>query len=169
MQDCPECFGSPQKSSTLDCNSCEYSESCRYCSENALSDKSGSLGHVSYDRYSYSKDVACNDEDCVDETHNEEDDSVRRVIEFLLDIDNYSAELLSEVLHGNANTTSDLARKFGVSRQAIHRKIVDCCTLHPELRKLFIARLYNCRRIMRDSERINKLRNKNSQQMRFNF
>ena len=77
-------------------------------------------------------------------------------MEFLLDIDNYTAELLHEVLHGDCDTTSALAKKFGISRQAVHRKIVDTCTLYPQLRGLFISRLYRCRRIMHNSSRLEK-------------
>lgn len=128
---------------------------------------------MSYERYSYSRDVAAAPE--VQEVSESKDDDVRMVMEFLLDIDNYSAELLSAVLHGDCTTTSDLARKFGVSRQAIHRKIVDCCTEHPELRRLFITRLYRCRRLLTDSRRLTAQREKrvaaaeNDLQGRFDF
>lgn len=88
-------------------------------------------------------------------------------MEFLLDLDNYTAELLSEIMHGDVSSASDLARKMGVSRQAVHRKIVDCCTLHPELRRLFITRLYRCRRLLTDSKRLSKKKNQN--QMEFDF
>ena len=96
-----------------------------------------------------------------------DDDDARRIMEFLLDLDNYTAELLSEIMHGDVSSASDLARKMGVSRQAVHRKIVDCCTLHPELRKLFITRLYRCRRLLTDSKRLSKKKNQN--QMEFDF
>ena len=96
---------------------------------------------------------------------------MRRIIEYLLDVDNYTAELASSVLHGGAATASDLAREFGVTRQAIHRKLVDCCTRHPELRKLFITRLFRCRRILSDSARLKarKERNEDESQMEFEF
>lgn len=174
--DCPECFGKQSKSGkTAGCRQCEYAESCRFCAEDDGSGCDRRLGHVSYERYSYSRDVAAapEDQDAAPET--KKDDDVRRVMEFLLDIDNYSAELLSAVLHGDCATTSDLARKFGVSRQAIHRKIVDCCTEHPELRRLFITRLYRCRRLLTDSRRLTAQREKhaaaaeNDLQGRFDF
>lgn len=172
MQDCPECFGKPSKSGRLPgCPDCRYRESCAFCANDDGSSCNRRSGHVSYDRYSYSREVAAEPqvpEDC--ESLGEGDNaSTQRVLEFLLDLDNYSAELLHEVLHGEANTASDLARKFGVSRQAVHRKIVDCCTLHPELRKLFISRLYRCRRLLRDSDRIKEPEPDNTGQMEFDF
>lgn len=161
--ECPECFG---KSGAVDtkteCQTCLYVDSCRYCANDDGRDKKS--GHVSYDRYSYSTEAADVPNQyaaqCYDDSTDDSTDmtSTRQVLEFLLDIDNYTAELLHEVLHGNCNTTSQLAAKFGVSRQAIHRKIVDACTLYPNLRKLFMVRLYRCRRIMHDSDRLQKQR-----------
>ena len=161
MDDCPECFGKPQKVGKQDsCMSCEFRGSCEFCANDDGSGCDRRLGHVSYDRYSYSEEAASpagnqkDDSNPVGPPDNIEDAGTLRVMEFLLDLDNYTAELLHEVLHGGCSTASDLARKFGVSRQAIHRKIIDCCTLHPQLRQLFISRLYRCRRIMRDSKRL---------------
>ena len=169
--DCPECFGKLVKTGTQDrCRNCEYQESCKFCSEDDGSNCDRRLGHISYEKYSYSKEVASPNTAPAEpeSTPNSGDkEDVRRVMEFLLDIDNYTAELVSDVLHGEVSTTSDLARKRGISRQAIHRKIVDCCTLHPELRSLFITRLYRCRRILQDSKRLKA--KENQDQMEFNF
>ena len=167
--DCPGCFGIASKCGKLDrCHECEFQESCKFCSKDDVTKCNHRLGHVSYDRYSYSEEVAAKSPTQAEpEEAPEHDDDTRRVMEFLLDIDNYTAELVSEVLHGNVSTASDLARKKGVSRQAIHRKIVDCCHLHPELRKLFITRLYRCRRILTDSKRLSAKENPN--QMEFDF
>ena len=164
--DCPECFANPSKCGRLDrCLSCEFRESCEFCAKDDGSSCDRRLGHVSFDRYSYSREIATRDR-AVDPPPEDGkpvlpfapsgggDAETLQVMEYLLDLDNYTAELLHEVLHGNCNTASDLARKFGISRQAVHRKIVDCCTLHPELRHLFIARLYRCRRLMKDSKRL---------------
>ena len=171
MSDCPECYGNLQKTGKLPaCASCEFVESCKYYAETESSCNSNS-GHVSYERYSYSKEVASHDDvvECDDEPV--EDNAVLQVMEFLLDVDNYTAELLSAVLHEGCYNTVTLAKKFGVSRQAIHRKIIDCCHLHPELRKLFITRMTRCRRILSDSDRLTKQQKKNSNpnQMEFDF
>ena len=174
MNDCPDCYGKPASSGKLNtCKECEYLESCEYYVRSCISDHA--LGQVSYENISYSKKVAqapVVPELSIDSSN----DSALRIMEFLLDVDNYTAELVSAVLHGNCNTTSDLGEKFGVSRQAIHRKIVDCCTQHPELRKLFYTRLYNCRRILTDSARLTKQKEKaakkngcNENQMEFSF
>ena len=168
MQDCPECFGKRSDCGNLpQCDTCEYIDSCRYCAKD--SPRNHGYGHTSYERYSYSREVAAQPQPQPEAPVS--DSETRTIMEYLLDIDNYTAELLSEVLHGDCNTASDLARKFGVSRQAIHRKIVDCCTANPDLRKLFISRLYRCRRIMRDSKRLSEQaeRKNNPNQLEFNF
>lgn len=166
--DCPECFGKPPKSGMVGrCLSCEFRESCEFCSKDDGSSCNRRLGHVSYDRYSYSRETSVQEENKPKRSYSADSETLQ-VMEFLLDLDNYTAELLHEVMHGGCATASDLARKFGVSRQAVHRKIVDCCTLHPELRKLFIARLYRCRRILHDSKRL-KVKEKDPAQMEFNF
>ena len=162
--DCPVCFGKPSQSGLLDrCPVCEFRESCAFCAKDDGSSCDHRLGHVSYERYSYSRETAAPPAEPEDATLSGPVDckaaDTLQVMEFLLDLDNYTAELLHEVLHGNCSTASELARKFGVSRQAIHRKIVDCCTLHPQLRKLFITRLYRCRRMMRDSKRLSEKKN----------
>lgn len=160
-EDCPSCFGKKNLiGKTVNCAACQFFESCAYCSDNDGRECDKRSGHVSYEKYSFSRETASNpvenetDNDVV--TSEENQGSVRQIMEFLLDIDNYTAELLHEVLHGDCDTTSKIAKKFGISRQAVHRKIVDCCTLYPELRKLFITRLYRCRRIMYDSARLER-------------
>lgn len=164
---CPKCFGIASEYGSERCSPCEFRESCKYCIDDNGSGCDRRLGHVSYERYSYSEKVAIFPEFPEKKLSESDCDDARRIIEFLLDIDNYTAELLSEVMRGDVSSASDLARRMGVSRQAIHRKIVDCCTLHPELRKLFITRLYRCRRILDDSKRLSRKKNKN--QMEFNF
>ncbi len=162
-EECPPCFGKKSSHGKLDnCSTCQFFESCKYCCVHDGSECDKRSGHVSYERYSFSKETASKPDDNTDKdesyTH-ENDGSIRQVMEFLLDIDNYTAELLHEVLHGDCDTTSKIARKFGISRQAVHRKIVDTCTLYPQLRSLFITRLYRCRRIMHDSTRLEKQKN----------
>ena len=158
--DCPECFGKKEShGKTANCATCLFFESCQYCSIYDGSECDKRSGHVSYERYSFSKETASKPDDNTDNedySTNDNSGSIRQVMEFLLDIDNYTAELLHEVLHGDCDTTSKIARKFGISRQAVHRKIVDTCTLYPQLRSLFITRLYRCRRIMHDSARLEK-------------
>lgn len=164
IADCPECFGKKSANGKLaGCATCQYFESCQYCSEHDSNDCDKRSGHVSYDRYSFSKETAdkpAESDDIEDLSASSNDNyALRQVMEFLLDIDNYTAELLHEVLHGDCNTTSALAKKFGISRQAVHRKIVDTCTIYPQLRSLFITRLYRCRRIMHNSARLEKQKN----------
>lgn len=162
--DCPECFGKPdQHGKNPRCKRCEFSESCKfYCDDDGSSCNRNS-GHVSYERYSYSEEIAApaNIPNESESEENSDDEGIRQVMEFLLDIDNYTAELLSAVLHDpKCTSASALARKFGVARQSMHRKLIDCCHRHPELRKLFITRLTRCRRILTNSSRIDRQENR---------
>lgn len=163
-KECPECYGSHEKCGKMPkCGDCEFQESCRYFIATIGCDKTS--GHVSFEKISYSEKVSTSTAgkpgaDDIITVSEADNGQVLQILEFLLDVDNYTAELVSEVLHGNCNTTTALGEKFGVSRQAIHRKLQDCCTEHPQLRKLFYTRLYNCRRILTDSDRLTKQRQK---------
>lgn len=163
MDSCPDCFGKKESCGKIPlCNDCEFTESCRYCSDNDSAKCDRTSGLVSYERYSYSKNVAENPQCISDDSEqfSATGESVRQILEFLLDIDNYTAELVSAVLHDPQCTSSSaLARKFGVARQSMHRKLIDCCHQHPQLRKLFITRLTRCRRILTNSSRIEKREN----------
>jgi hypothetical protein len=163
MDSCPDCFGKKERCGKIPlCEKCEYTESCRYCADNDSSKCDKTSGLVSYDRYSYSKDIAdspqdIGTDDAEEDSRESSTDDVRQIMEFLLDIDNYTAELLSAVLHDpQCTSASALARKFGIARQSMHRKLIDCCHQHPHLRKLFITRLTRCRRILTNSSRIEK-------------
>jgi hypothetical protein len=174
QNDCPECFGKKDRfGKSQNCEKCEYTESCKFFCDDDGKKCDRNSGHVSYDRYSYSREVAATPVD-IGENESEsdsgkyipaDDDNVRQVLEFLLDIDNYTAELVSAVLYDpDCCSASALARKFGIARQSMHRKLIDCCTLHPELRKLFITRLTRCRRILTNSARVERTREKNKAQ-----
>jgi hypothetical protein len=168
--DCPECFGKKEQFGKIpDCEKCEYTESCKYCCDDDGKKCERNSGHVSYERYAYSREVATPasipaeaEQINGSEYIPADDDNVRQVLEFLLDIDNYTAELVSAVLHDpQCTSASALARKFGVARQSMHRKLIDCCHLHPQLRKLFITRLTRCRRILTNSSRIERTQERN--------
>lgn len=169
MEDCPECFGSSAKSGKSEsCKKCIYRESCIYCAHD--NPDKGARHGISYEQYSYSAECASfpETEDLkLRRLKDTEDSDVLQIMEYLLDIDNYTAELASIILHSEANTAADLAKRLGVSRQAVHRKLIDCCTRHPELRKLFITRLYRCRRILKDSKRLEP--KTDPKQMKFDF
>ena len=171
MDICPDCFGKKDECGKNPlCSTCEFTESCQYCAENDSAKCDRTSGMVSYDRYSYSKTIADNPQQDVSDDSDQfsaTGESVRQILEFLLDIDNYTAELVSAVLHDPQCTSSSaLARKFGVARQSMHRKLIDCCHQHPQLRKLFITRLTRCRRILTNSSRIEKRENKIKEQNR---
>lgn len=156
--DCPECFGKADRhGATPECSECEYLESCRVCCDIPDRKINRRSGHTSYERYSYSEEVAAREtipDDSPKPTARPRytDDDLQQLLAFMLRIDDYTLDILAQVLSGDMNTASDVARSFGVSRQAIHRKLVDSCTMHPELRKIFQAHLYRCKRILKDRE-----------------
>lgn len=153
MDDCPECFATPGGGSG--CGGCEFAESCRYCAATGRSVNSR-LGHVSYDRYEYSREAnGANEANPPPDPASEvRIDYVRMVMNFLMSCDRYTLKLLQACLEEDVSTLADLGRQVGVSRQAVHRKLVDSCTEHPELREFFIAKLPRCSRLLRDSARI---------------
>ena len=168
MDICPDCFGKKDSCGKIPlCKNCEFTESCQYCAANDSAKCDRTSGLVSYDRYSYSKDIAAKpDNSTVETADNGDSDGVRQVLEFLLDIDNYTAELVSAVLHDPQCTSSSaLARKFGIARQSMHRKLIDCCHQHPQLRTLFITRLTRCRRMLTNSSRIERRDQKNKEKI----
>jgi hypothetical protein len=59
-------------------------------------------------------------------------------------VDDYSLAIVLCALREDCHSTTDLARAFSVSREAIHRKLLDCCALHPELGYLLRSVLYRC-------------------------
>jgi len=138
------------------------------------------LGFVSYDLYDYSREVAAEDKvEVIEENENEDQqgyspDDMKQVMGFLLRIDDYSLQILSEIVKNsktNDTMASDVARNFGVSRQAIHRKIRDSCVKYPELRGLFKLYLYRCKSIVngRVNGRKNDKKEYNSREQELKF
>lgn len=166
---CPACFGVEQKIVKPVCISCEFREACKVCRDMPDKKINRLLGFVSYDRFSYSREVA--DETGKPGDVHEEGELLKQqryytqedlmyILSFLLKVDDYSLQILSEIVVKGRTLASDVARDFGVSRQAIHRKIRDSCIKYPELREMFKAYLYRCKSI------INKRANRNSVEKR---
>lgn len=164
MEDCPECYGKKDLSNKIaECPSCEFLKSCiYYCKEDDKKMNRGS-GHVSFENYSYSHEIADQPAEIEDEPDENEapasdrkgkytDQDMLRLMEFMFRIDDYSLAIIEKVLNRNLITASDAARVFKVSRQAIHRKLLDSCRKNPELRNLLHANLYRCKRLREDIE-----------------
>lgn len=175
-----ECFGVGPKDER--CEDCEYRQACDVCLK--MPDKKINLRMkgVSYDRFSFSSEVASEDDTPFEKMAKREQDEARladeqfsiddlkQVVEFLLRVDDYSYAILSEIVMENHTTASGVARKFGVSRQAMHRKIRDACVKYPELRQMLQIHLHRCRRITRGIKTTGKRRGGVSEkQQEFDF
>jgi hypothetical protein len=173
MNDCPSCFATQECGRIPECTMCEFTESCRYCFENDGDKCDRTSGHVSFENYDYSEETAetaegvysfDNSSRKTDPRYTDED--LLKLMEFMLRIDDYSLGIVESVINGNLMTVSDAARVFKVSRQAMHRKILDSVRKHPELKNLFRANLYRCKKLR--NEHLNhgeNQRNKEREQM----
>ncbi|MEI8245596.1 MAG: hypothetical protein WCI51_07190 [Lentisphaerota bacterium] len=162
METAPECFENLQFGKKPECPACEFSESCKlyFKTENKMERR---CGHVSYEAIAYSKQVASKEEpeeviEFVEPTaepqheidENElkySDEDFLKLMMFMLRIDDYSLGVVESVINGNLLTASDAARAFNVSRQAMHRKIVDSVRKHSELRSIFKINLSRCKKL----------------------
>ena len=70
------------------------------------------------------------------------------LVRFLCTIDDLTIELLDATLNGQARSAAEIGRAIGVTRQAVHRKLVDECCRHQELVGFFGLHLKRCRRIL---------------------
>ena len=192
--DCPTCYGDSEKHGQIDaCSSCEYFDSCRWYIDNpdpCADGKRFSRGHdVSFEAVQFSEQVANipapdSDDDSESRQTNGKTvftlDELRRLLEFMLrDIDDYSLAIVECALRTDCTSAADLARAFDVSREAIHRKLIDCCAKNPQIGYLLRAVLYKCA-ILGDPEirsrisgrrtKPDQIQNNNDQnQMEFNF
>ncbi len=173
MDDCPSCFENTKLfDKQPQCKSCEFYRSCAYCVKNPGSKCETRLGMVSYDEFSYNSEVAtppANHEKRHDRTRPVYSlDDMQHLLEFFLRIDDYSLAIVLSVLNDNMMNASQAARVFKVSRQAIHRKLVDSCAKHPELAGLLRANLYRCKRLSEITQEDKNLQPTDNQ-MEFEF
>lgn len=154
-QECPECFGRFQEGKSA-CAECPYPESCRFYRDNPPPKDPYarfSRGHyASIDQYGYSEELATdfelpdegNGEPQEDETPLTRED-LKSLLHFLLyAIDEYTLAIVLEMLRTGQRDTVELAKAFGVSKQAMHRKIQDMATAYPELRSMLELTMRKC-------------------------
>lgn len=175
METGPDCYGKRETcGNTENCPSCEFLESCRYFTRHDDKKINRGSGHVSFERYSYSSEIADRPAESEEELFDSSpesgsgkytDQDMIRLMEFMLRIDDYSLSLVENVISRNIITASDAARVYKVSRQAVHRKLLDSCRKYPELRMLFRASLYRCKRLRDDIDSPPRQQNQNLQQM----
>lgn len=141
-----ECFGSCRHDE--ECRNCELLSSCAYITGADDPDKhSGMTSIEEIEKWSIETAV-------YDSLHEDEEEeppeetpfdlgSLMEFCRFLFSLDDYTLAILAECLNprGDArmadNTVSSLARIHGVSRQAMHRKMLASVRRHPELASVF--------------------------------
>ncbi len=190
-----DCYGK-RHGMLASCNRCEYAESCRWAAANPEPyDGHGRSrrGHfVSYEQYAFAREVAAEpDRPHCDEEARElaeaerleydtpiySNEDLEAILRFLLrEVDDYSLAVAMCVLREGHTMASETARAFGVSREAMHRKIVDSCRKFPVLAALLKGALYRCKKLSDIHERHNIAGRRNAgkagqakKQMELNF
>lgn len=149
-----ECFGDADRAGRLDrCESCQYSESCRVCADMPDGRVESRLPRTvsveaAGDRAEFAREAKFEGRDIHDSRRRDFGwEDMRRVMQWLLSMDDFTLDILSRLAGGGIDSASDLARAMGVRRQAVHRKLVDMCAEHPELCDMLRGYLPKCRRI----------------------
>jgi len=156
--DYTECFGVLKfcDKRVPECSQCRYVPACRYAahSKSLQKDPNSRSGHVSYEQYAYSGDVADRFSPAgFDERNGTEEpiyttNDLTQLLSFFLSVDDYSLAAMAQILRERTVTAADLGRFFGVSRQAAHQKLIRSCEKHPELNALIMGTLYRCKRVL---------------------
>lgn len=169
--DYPICFGKPAKCrKTPQCAECVYVASCAWYCDNPPPKRfarSSTGHHVSMERYQYAEEVAAVPDDAasVYDADTADDYNTRPIytnadmqymLEFLLrEVDDYTLAVVECVLREGHTTASQVAKAFGVSREAMHRKLVDSCQQYPALREVLRGALYRCKALADADNRSN--------------
>lgn len=159
--DCPSCYGDAKaQGNRPECPSCEYAESCRWYIDNPDPspgwERSSTEHFTSFEAIQFSEEVAdipAHEQD--DEPADDENDKpvfssndMRYMLEFLLrDVDDYSLAIVECALRSDCTSAADLARAFSVSREAMHRKLIDTCRAYPPLATVLRCVLHRCARL----------------------
>lgn len=151
--DCPVCFGDAAKCGRVSqCKRCVYRKSCDYC---ATESKFKIGGNAVYDdcrgRDSISEDeVAFSDDHSEPRSYSSEE--MQDMIRYLLMLDDSLLAILLDIFsHPDIKTTAALARLYGISRQAMHKKVFALAMKYPELSYLLMSKLHRVK-VMRKAK-----------------
>lgn len=147
MNDAPVCWGKFH----IGCI-CEYSAACQYYTES----ENMEIRPLGGQDYNSVEDWA---PDLADYNHipgNSEEEQEGEIaydlagfLNYILHLDDYTLGILAEIIaptqHGKRYTVADLARIHGISRQGMHRKMVDIARKSPELSSLLAITLRKIR------------------------
>lgn len=174
MEPCPECYGKPKEDAA--CKECRWLASCRVYASLPPAEPRPLPRHVSYEAMTGSTGLPVEDPGLAAQMDDGDGaaafsvDDMAVLVRLLLSLDDYELEILMRVVHGRYASLSELARVFGVSKQAMHRKLTDACAAHPELASLLGAHLRRCRRVLECRKaRPNQRGVKDKRQLTFGF
>lgn len=154
-EDCPTCYGKASSCGKLPaCEDCVYLDSCCWYVANPDPEPHGERSskghHVSFEAVQFSEEVAnIPDKETREPASDPEITFTYREIVNLLEflfrgVDDYSLSIVLCAMREDCHSAAEIARAFNVSREAIHRKLLDCCAAHPELGFLLRSVLYRC-------------------------
>jgi hypothetical protein len=133
-----KCFGD-YSARKVDCQLCKYQESCKYSTKNKSEIKKSYA--VSFDDISYSEEYASKAEILFDEPESDEKEyskkDLKELINFFVHKDKYTLETLFEVCKKPRQSIADMAKKRGITRQGMHRKVVEDGARHKEIKKVY--------------------------------
>lgn len=150
MDDTPACWEKYNTKSSQ-CESCPFAAACRLCSQTAAS-INRPVGGQNYDAVAaWASDLADYSHIPGESKHPSRNENTRaalaKLLRFLLRIDDYTLGIVAELLNNEQHySVADLARIRGISRQGMHRKLLDATRKHPELAALFAMTVKKIRR-----------------------
>jgi len=171
MRDAPECWGHYKP----DCV-CDYSAACKLYAETEPAINSP-IGGQDYDAVEeWAPDLA--DYDHIPGAESEPEDHTSSVpdlagfLMFLLRLDDYTLGIIAEIIApsrtGRRCSVADLARIHGISRQGMHRKVLDVARKSPELCSLLRMTVKKIQKSRREFSGHREPR-RSSPQMEFHF
>lgn len=159
--DCPPCYGKYAEKGT-DCPDCVYLDSCKWytLSDTGRSTHGGVVSLEASGRLSEIEAHTCRESrrEGLPETQITLRD-LAAFARYLLSLDDLSLGVIQDMISGKM-TISEIAAGRGVSRQAVHHKLLRCIHYHPELGALFMALMPKLsaarRRMLRNNARTKK-------------
>ena len=156
MEQAPECWGKFDQCGRR----CEFAAACRLCTETE-SRMNRPIGGQDFDGVAewapdladYSHIPGDEPEDVPEmETHGSAD--LAGFLNFILHLDDYTLGILAEIIapsrEGKRYSVADLARIHGISRQGMHRKMLDTARKSPELATLLAMTVKKIRHARRE-------------------
>ena len=121
------------------CRACAYRKWCRSAADKPPKEKPMELLSNAY--IAQGQNPAIPGDELDFDTPQYSQKELLEVIVFMLAIDDQTLNMLEEKINNPEITFSDIARKRGLTRQAIHKFITKKCQKIPELKEVFIKRV----------------------------